>query len=524
MKHTHFICKRAALAVTLVLLLSSVTVASGGSASIRVGYTFNDDTGSMAVNQPTYNTYEGLGLSLSDVHYRWDNGTYLTADLRNITMNNRNVRAWIGKPGRFSLSATNDQYRRVYDWSGGDFTRRRNTSVQGMYQPSRYFKFFGGYGRTDKHGTTSFFLPALSDSIVSRGDWSQTRYNVGGQVGDKHGLVKVEYRRFDITDHTAMAADRKADQVDVTATSAVPGFRQIFLAGGLNYRKDIIETSITELSTNQYWGAGKFYFTPTLLLDYRLVFATTKRNSPSQEIDNLQNTVTLAKSWGRWGGIRAGYESRIIDDILSRTISNGVLTNVWARPTSRLYLSGLFATRKADAETSLTVLGDENRTRGGATIRYSHPDWGTIGARWEGRFRRNNELNSSVDYNVASGDLNLERARYGRLSVSYSYYMGTYENRSDVTSYKFRDHVLSGHVYPVAYRNLTFDAGGTWYRSRRDQDIEKFNLDFGASYRFPKGHRLEVRYNVFNYDDYHFIDKYYTANIVEISFIKDVQF
>lgn len=524
MKQLHHIHAQAVVTIIAVLFLSSGAVAGQGSASVRIGYTFNDDTGSLAVNHETFNTYEGIGLSLDNVQYRWDNGIQLTANLRNVTLNNRNLRLWIGKPGRFSLSATNDQYRRTYDWKGGDYTRRRNTGVQGMYQFSRYLKVFGGYGRTDKHGTTSYFLPAANDSITRRGDWSQNRFNIGTQIGDKHGQVRVEYRKFDFTDNTALAANRGADQVDLSATSTVPGMKRVYLAGGLTWRKDKIDQSATDLSTTRYWGAGKVYFSSTTLLDYRIVFSTTKRNAPSQEIDNLHNTVSLGRSWGKWGGLRVGYENRINDDLLSRVISDGILANAWARPSSRLFLSGAFATRKADAESTLTVLGDESRTRGSAAVRYTQPQWGSLGARWEGRFRRNNELNSLADYNVISGELNLERARYGRLSVTYSYYLGQYENRSDNVSYEFADHVITGHVYPASYRNFTVDAGGTWYRSQRDQDIEKFNFDFGLTYAFPRGHRVEVRYNVFNFDDFLVIDKYYTANIVEFSLIKDVQF
>ncbi len=524
MKQLSIICRFGSLAIATVILLTPAINASDGSASIKLGYTFNDDTGSLAVNQETFNTYEGAALSLSNIQYRWENGVRLSADLRNITLNNRNLRTWIGKPGRFSLAATNNQYRRMYNWNGTDYTRRRNTNVQGMYQPSRYLKFFGGYGRTDKHGTTSFFLPAVSDSITRRGDWSQSRFNIGAQAGDKHGQVKVEYRRFDFTDNTALAANRGADQFDLTATTTVPKLKQVFLSGGLNYRNDKINPTSTELSTTQYWGATKIYITSSTLLDYRILFATTKRSVPSQVIDNLQNTVSIGHSWGKWGGLRLGYENRMIDDLLVRTISDGILANGWAKPTSRLYLSGSFATRKTDADTALTLLGEESRTRGSAIARYTQPEWGSLHGRWEGRFRRNNELNSSADYNVFGGELNVERPKYGRLTATYSYYQGQYENRSDTVDYEFADHVLTGHIYPATFKNVTVDAGGTWYLSKRVQDIEKFSFDFGLIYSFPKGHRVEVRYNVFNFDDFLVSDKYYTANIVEVSFTKDVKF
>ena len=510
----------------LMAILSTVAVqaAGSGTGSVRLGYTFLDEEGSRAVNQETYNTYEGFGVSLNQWRYNWDTGMRLKADLDNITLNNRNLRLSLGKPGNFGLSVMNSQYRRIYSDNGNDFTRRRSTNVQANYQPVKQVKINAGYGRIDKHGKDFFVLPAVSDTVSRGMDWSQNIYNVGAQYGDKNRLLRADYRRFDFTDNTPLAADRTADLINLQASSPIPRYDRVLVSGGLNYRKDKADRTATELKTSQYWAGAKVYFTSTLFADYRFVYAISERKLPEQTIDNYSNTIVLGKSWSHWGGARVGYEYRVGDDFINRTKLNGLLANGWFKPTERWYFSGELSTRKSDVSDGVTLLGDENRTNHSLVGKYIYPNWGDISARWDGRIRKNDDLTSKVTYNVLSGELNLSRPKLGRLAVTYSYYTGSYKNESDVTSYEFADHVLAGHVYPVDYRNFTVDGGGTYYRSRRDQDIEKFSVDFGVSYRFPKNYRVEARYDVFNFDDFLFIDKYYTANIVEVSLIKDVQF
>ncbi len=514
----------ALFALIAILVTPAIHAAGNGGGSVKLGYTYLDEEGSRAVNQETYNTYEGFGVSLNQWRYNWDSGMRFKADLNNITLNNRNVRFSLGKPGSFGLSVTNTQYRRIYSDSGSDYTRRRATNVQANYQPNQFVKFNAGYGRMDKFGRDFFVLPAVSDTVSRGNDWSQNTYNVGAQVGDASHQFRVDYRRFDFTDNTPLAANRTADLLNLQATSKLPRCEQLQVSGGLNYRKDKADLSATELKTSQYWGDARFNFTSTLFAEYKLIYAITERNEPQRTVDNYSHTLMLGKSWSHWGGVRVGYESRTGDDFENRTKLNGMLANAWLKPADKWYFSGGFSTRKTDVTDGVTLLGDENRTHHSLMAKFIQPEWGDVSARWDGRTRKNDDLTSKVDYNVLSSEVNLTRSKLGRLTFTYSYYDGSYNNRSDVTSYNFIDHLLTGHVYPVAWKNFTVDGGGTYYRSRRDQDIEKFSVDLGVSYRFPKGHRLEARYDVFNYDDFLLGDKYYTANIVEVSLIKDVQF
>ncbi len=508
----------------IACILGAVTTgfAGDGGGRVKAGYIYIDEEGNRAVNQETYNSYEGIGLSFEDWRYRLNNGVTLKADLHNVTLNNRNLRASASKPGLFNISLRNSQYRRSYDFDGGRFTRRRTTGGQVSMQPHRNAKLFGGFTQTDKHGVSSMSTTTVSDSVFSSTDYSHSSYNLGGLVTFPYGSARIEYRRYDFDDKVKDSGDRKANSIRVDASTLVPGANWINLSGGYHHRVDELDATELELKTNQGWGGVKLYLPRGHLLDYRILFARTQHSGDDSETDNVINTIAVGKSIGRIAGVRIGYENRISDDLVDRTVSHGFLFRGWCNYQQRLFLKVSLATRKKEVKTGATLLGDENFTRHRLTARYRDDRWGDFTAQWQGRIRENQDLRSKVDYNTISLDGNLTRSEYGRLSLRYSYYVGKYENASDEIDYQFSDHLVAATLYPKAYRDVTVHVGGTYYRSRRGRDAEKFSLNFGAVYRFLDDHELEIKYQVFNFDDFLTRGSYYTANIVEISVTKAI--
>jgi len=509
---------------TCLLLLANVSSAANGSASVKLGYTFISDTGSLGVNQETYNAYEGFSLSVQNLRYAFTNGVTVGADLRNVTLNNRNMRAVIGKPGRFSVSFTNSQYRRVYAVDGSAFTRRRQTGFQASYQPNRFFKFFGGYNLNDKQGESALILDHTSDTVITSTDYRQTSYNVGGQIGDRYGVVRIDYRHSLFDDRLSANADRRADRLSIAISSSIPRLKRVFLAGGYTYRKDTALVWESSLRTHELWGALKASFSGGVLAEYRIIYDMTKHVGYLQETDNIAHTFAIGKNWGRSGGVQGGYEQRIADDFTNKTSSNAFIGNVWYRPAQNWYFSARISMRDKSVVEGITLTGIESTVRNRFVVTYADTSWGHIGLQWQSRSRTSDDLDSKIDYQSLSPDLSLKMKRYGRLDVTYSYTTGKFENMSTVAGYEFLDHLLTGTLYLPTWHNLSVDLGGTYYRSRRSQDLEKSRLNFGAMYTVHKEYHLQVRYNVFNYDNFRLNNSYYTGNVVEINFIKDISF
>jgi hypothetical protein len=509
----------------VICFLSSMLLAEDkGSVTVKTGYTYIDHDGSLGLNQETYNQYEGVGLSLLDIRYNFDNGVYLNGDLANFTLNNRNLKMGIGKAGLFSLSVTNNQYRRVYDFDGNNFTRRNNTGVQFSINPHKLIKLYGGYGLTKKHGTSFEIFSPISDTVIGSTDYQNTTYNVGSLIGNRKGSVRLDYRHYKFDDKTLADVDRTADKFSATASILVPRYEWMVVSGGYIYRQDKADITTSKLETNQLWGATKLYIPKLFVLDYRLLYGYAKHTGPKRETDHIDHTASISKNWPKYGGLRVGFEYRIDDDFVNKSNSSGILANGWLKPTYNLYFNAMLATRKTTVDEGVTLMGDEDVIRHQVGAKYSDTTWGDIMVQWQGRNRTNDDINSKVNYNTISTQLNLVNKTYGRMNVTWTYYEGKYENRSDAVGFEFADHVLCGNIYLPTWKNFSFDFGATYYRTGWSTDIEKSNLNFGLTYTFVKDHHLEVRYNLFNYDDYLLNNNYYTANIVEINIIKELGF
>lgn len=522
MKHTYII---AGLLSLIIVMTAAGGVLAGGSAKAKIGYVVLDETGNLGVNSETYNLYEGGAFSLEDFRYLTKSGVNLTADLKNITLNNRNLSAAIYKPGLFSLSAYNNQYRRTYDYDGRYFTRRRSTGATASISPTQHFRLFGDFSQTDRYGDTYSIISPTSDTVISANDYSQTEFSVGAEGYFTQGSGRIEYRHYSFTDNSQFLS-RNADLFSASVSAPMPRHDWINLAGGYNYRQDKLDTPAIDLTTHQGWGATKMYLPYRLIFDYRILFARTKQGSDGVETDNAVNTVTISHNWPAYGGLRVGYENRISDDLTNRTVSDGFLASGWFRYRTHFSATARMSTRSRNVKTGVTLLGDEDYTRYQISGTYRQDKWGDLTLGYQGRQRTNDNIGTRVDYRAATAALNLKREEYGTLSVTYSYYLGKFDNRSLNTAdrFEFSDHVVTGLLIPREYKKTQVELGGTYYRSRRRVDIEKFGVTVAAAYHFPMASTLEVRYQAVNYDDFLVSNQYYTGNIVTINMIKGFAF
>ena len=60
--------------------------------------------------------------------------------------------------------------------------------------------------------------------------------------------------------------------------------------------------------------------------------------------------------------------------------------------------------------------------------------------------------------------------------------------------------------------------------AKEDVNIESINFDFGLSYALSNLYGLEVKYYVYNFDDFLVRDQYYTSNIAELNLIRNISF
>lgn len=541
------------LAALALILFGMNVLAAEGSGSVKVGFTSVDEEGNLSVDQSSYNLYEGLGLSLSDWNYAFDNGVGLHADFQNLTLNNRVMDLQLGKPGLFKFNGNNSQYRRFYNIDGTVFTRRNNTNLRLSFNPAKQVELFGGFNLVDRHGADelmpqSNYGPEVLDTLPRLIDYKQSRFTGGIKWDNKRSMVRAFYRATTFDDATEADNDRTGSELNLVASTIVPNYDWILLSGGYVMRDSKLDNLEAELKTHQGWGGARFNFPDQFVVEYRMTYGWAERTSEEDRtVDNIYQLFSIGKNFKRIGGIRAGYEMRTQDDFIQKVTSSGFLFEGWLKPTDKLSFNGMFTTRSEETDEGRRLLGDLDVTRHQFTASYTDPTWGRFKVRWQQRTRENDplftegltsgiglttpeasEVNTKVEYNSLTPELTLRRADLGSLTVTYSLITGSFENVQDSVDYEFRDHVISGTVAPRSVGPLAVDFTATYFSSKRDNDIEKFSIEIGGKYTFIKNHHLDVRYTAINFDDYKTLGgnytQYYTGNIISVNLIKDLSF
>jgi len=519
--------KRAYLTCVLAVLLSAGIALGAGELDGRakIGGVLLDEEGNPGVNQSTFNTYEGLALSLEDFRYTMDNGVRVYGDLKNITLNNRNLNVGVTKAGLFGVAARHNQYRRIYSLDGGQYTRRRQTSGDFWVQPHRYVKFFGGFGMTSRHGNqVELFEPESVGPAVTNFDYSQTYFNGGVELKQGRRQLRFEYRGSSFSEDEAELSDRSSSRLRVSGRAPLPVYENLVLLGGYQHYEYRIDDTSDTVKANTGWLGGALYYGDGWSLRYSFIWDRARRTGDLSATDNLTNAVYLGKTWRGLGGATIGYRHRINDDLLDEVTTDGYFFSGWLKPRVDLMLRAGYGAETKDVSDGRTLTGNADYTRQYASVRYDFLRGSQIQLKVTNRTTENDEIGSSYDYLRIGTDLVLDYPDYGLLQFSWAYMDGNYESRTD--KFDFRDHVLSGDVWSREYRKFTAGVGGTYVRSQQDLDIEKFSVRLSGRYSFAARETIELIYTAHNYDDLAdpspVYSRYYTANIVELNLIYEL--
>ncbi len=525
MKHRFLFLATVLLAVLIVA--PAVTASNvGGSAS--VGYVYVDDEGNRSVHQPTYNLYEGLSLSLEDFYYVLDNGLRFYGDLQDVTLNNRNLRFGMSKPGVFGINLRNNQYRRTYSFDSGTFTRRNRTNAQAWFKPHQYIRLFGGYGFVDKHGSMAEFFEPIGSDPLRQVDYSHSYYNAGVTVGHNRRYATLEFLGTDYTDDiTPLLNDRTSQRYRLTAVSPVPAYENFVLHMGLQRYEHAVDEREDTLKANTFWGGARAYFDGGWSGRYSFIWDRARRTGDLVSTDNIIHAVYADKVFKGIAGITLGYQYGLADDVSDETQTTGYVGSVWVRPVPNLTLRAGHGSEELEVQSGNRLTGDEERTRIWGQAKYKY-EYGAIRAKVEDKSTENEDIGSKADFTRVSTDLSANYPDYGTFMVGYAYYNGEFENAGGL--FTFEEHVVSGDILSAPYKKFQAGFGGHYYRSRLDVDVESFTVRLKGLYHFMEKHAVEVIYSAHNFDDFNDpainnqlvpYSKYYTANVVEVNLIHE---
>ena len=507
----------------LMIMLSVGVTGSEYDGVVKVGFVYVDDEGNRGVNQSTYNLYEGAALSLEKFSYRFDDGTRVFGNFRNITLNNRNLVLGVTKSGLYGLTMRNNQYRRTYSFQGSRFTRRHQTNGQFWVQPHRHLKLFGGYGQTGKKGQMVDLFEPAGNTALTTVDYTQKYFNAGARLKYKRSVAELEYRGSDYSDDTNDANDRSSKRFKLTVATPLPKHENLLVNGGFQRFESEIPNQIDTLTANTVWGGLKFFYGDGYSLRYSFIFDRSRRTGDLSATDNISHAVYGSKLWRGHGGFSVGYRYKINDDVRDEVTTNGYFFSGWVDVVPEVILKAGFGSEKKEVQKGRTLTGDEDFTRYWASAKYRFT-LGFVRVKLANKKTENDDIGSSAEFTRVATDLSLFSENYGQLQTSYAYLDGDFENSGG--AFRFREHIVTGDLLSAAYHNLRAGFGGTYMRSKRDLDVESFLVRLTGIYSFTHDYKVEVVYSAFNFDDLAdpspTYSRYYTANVVEVILAKEL--
>jgi hypothetical protein len=508
-----------------VTVAASLAHARDYSGQVVLGYVWLDEEGSLAVNQPTFNTYEGVALSLRQFRFNLKDGTYLFGDLKNITLNNRNLRAGVSRPGLYYLALDSKQYRRIYSADGASATQRAVTGGNAWIQPHRILRVFGGYSLTHRRGAFVELYELGGPPPTRKVDFKNRFYNAGVVVGERLRSLELEYKGQSYTDELGVADDYTTARYRVSGRSTLPRYERLWVNGGFELYKRQRKTRGDSLETKLGWAGLKLNLDGGVTARYSFVWDRTRSTSEPVATDNIVNSFAAEKVFAGKGGLSAGYRYLLKDDVFHELSGNSLFAAGWVRPMPKLDLRLDAGTSSLDDKQGSTVTGDQDLTKYRLSATY-HDTPGRLRVKYENREQKRDDIGSSIDYSRLSADLTLKREAYGQITVSYSFIQG--EHVDALNTFRFDDQVLDGLLETARWHGAQALLGGTYLRTKKDLDTERFSVKAGGRYTFAKRYTLEVIYTAHNFDD--FVDannpglytQYYTANIVEVNLISEL--
>jgi hypothetical protein len=498
--------------VALAVILGTTALhAATLDGTLKLGGVILDETGDLSTVQETYNIYDGFSVTQIRLNGTLNPRNHFMLNLREINLDGRQGNFLYRVPGTFELDASFDQHRQVFDRERGANAKRKDWRFGARLTPVKWVRINGSFNYRTRDGDRLSFPPGTSSVLGDQYDYALRSGSISAEARKDRRGIAVAYRISDFDDGNNVEADRTAHVV--SARAFAPSFfydKWTHLLRGAYGMSKLSSSGIDYTLLNfQYTGVGRLL--DPLQFKYNLEAQRIDNESTGLKTDRFHNHFD-ATFFHQYGNVWGGYGYEINDD--GPRPSNyhswraGAALRYLQYATAKLRYAGRV---KTDTE-ELTLLKDieASRFRGDLDV---HPVEGlTIGGRFNVRDRDYPSIDVKSKGRSVSARGHYSRPAWGGLSGDYTYTKDEYTDRAG--SFDTNSHVVTGRVDLERIPNLRLSGGVTYMDVGEDLDIEKYTVFLEGGYTVLDDFHVEVKYNIYNYDDYLILDRYYTADVV----------
>lgn len=460
----------------------------------------------------TWDIYDGFTVARLNLEGTAGHRNAFNLDLRDVTRNNANGLFSYRLADLGGLTVRHQRSRQLYDADGEVSAERRDWRVGARLTPSPAFRLTADYGRQDRSGDR-WAVPAGTVSALGSGyDHVLQTHLVDAEVRRGGRMFAAGWEGSRLTDDGDPTLDRRGDVF--SARASVPC---LFLPGRLShfvrasYGKQELEAAALEVTTAAFQYFGTLRATDAVDLRYRLNLDRTESDATGLQTDRTRNDLDATWRHGK-GSLFAGYGFATTDDDVTLTDTNTWRVGGSYRGSDRWQLRASYATSEKDDHEDLTLLKDVESSRWKANLQVKLLDELTVGGAFQQRDRDYPALGVTATGKRTSGFARTTFAGWGTASVEYAYSDDEYVDLAG--AFRADNSTVTARVDLTAIDRLRLGGGLTYLDLGKDLDVEKSILTFDGTYDLARDYFVSLRYNVYNYDDFVLLDRYYTTNVV----------
>lgn len=459
-----------------------------------------------------WDIYDGFTVSRLNLEGTAGHRSAFGLDLRDVTRNNANGMFNYRLADLGGLTVRHARTRQLYDADGQVSAERRDWRAGLRLTPTPAFRLTADYGRQSRAGDRWALPAGTMSALGSAYDYVLQTHLVEGEVRKDGRMFAAGWEGSRLTDDTDADMDRRGDVF--SARASVPC---LLLPGRVNhfvrasYGKQELAATGLEVTMAAFQYLGTVRATDAVELRYRLGLDRTESDATGLQTDRTRNDLDATWRHAK-GSLFAGYGFATTDDDVTLTDTNTWRVGGTLRDGDRWQLRASYATSDKDDQESLTLLKDIESSRLKANLQVKLLDQLTVGGGYQQRDRDYPALDVTATGKRTHGFARAALAGWGTASVEYAYSDDEYVDLAG--AFRADNSSVTARVDLTGVEHLRLGGGLTYLDLGKDLDVEKSILTFDGAYDLTKDYFVSVRYNVYNYDDFVLLDRYFTTNVV----------
>jgi len=512
------------VSTALIVLLAASPVWAGWDGTIKLGGIVLDEDGDKSTVQETYDIHDGFSISQLRLSGTPSADTYLNFNLREINLDSRKGDLLFRMPGLLRFDASYDQNRQVFDSARGVTSDRKDFDLGARVTPMRWLSVTGSFSYMDREGDRLGYPSSTgavrgTETMSSLGtgyDYSMRSGRIGAEARKDGRGVAVDYRGTDFTEDRNPDADRTGNVVSARVWSPCYFYENLTHFVRASYGVSELASAVDyKLSSFQYTGVAR----PVQDLRVRYGFDAQRVDHETTDLktDRIRNDVDVT-FYHKDGNATAGYSYETNDDDRRLTHYHSWRTGAVLRGERHTVRVRYAGREKKDLE-QLTLLKEVESSRILADVEVRPRTDFSMGAGLKVRDREFPDIGVESHGKQLRGNARYSYPGWGDFSGTYTLAQDSYTDLTD--GYDVKSHIVTGRVDVDRIPNTRLATGLTLLDIGKDLDIQKTIFFAEAEYTVAADYHFEVKYNVYNYDDYVLVDRYYTANAVWFNFAYD---